>query len=128
VFASAIADYPPSVSWTGASEALEQSLPLGNGDTSLNVAMMRGGMLNIYVAKSDAWSESSKLLKLGLLEIQLSPAPSSSVNITQTLDVSTATHTAELEGFATISVWVDAANLSQPSQSLTSRSRHSPLH
>ncbi len=50
------------------------SVPLGNGDIGLNAWVEKNGDLLFYIAKSDAWSENGRLLKLGKVRVSLSPA------------------------------------------------------
>ena len=40
------------------------SMPLGNGDISVNVWAERDGDLLLYVGKCDSWDENERLLKL----------------------------------------------------------------
>lgn len=51
-----------------------QSIPMGNGDLGANVWAEKDG-LYILLSKTDAWSELHRLLKTGLLHLQLTPNP-----------------------------------------------------
>ena len=69
---------PPSaynVVWTTPSRDSSGSMPIGNGDIGLNVWVEQDGDLRFYIAKTDAWSENVRLLKLGGVRIRLSPNP-----------------------------------------------------
>jgi hypothetical protein len=50
-------------------------MPIGNGDIGLNVWVEEGGDLLFYLAKTDAWSETARLLKLGRVRVKSSPNP-----------------------------------------------------
>jgi len=63
------------VTWKTPSKDSSGSMPLGNGDVGLNVWVEEGGDLLFYLAKTDAWSENARLLKLGRIRIKLSPNP-----------------------------------------------------
>jgi len=60
-----------SMSKTGSME----SMPLGNGDISLNAWVDKGGDLMFYIGKSDSWSEALRLLKIGRVRVSFSPNP-----------------------------------------------------
>ncbi len=64
-----------NVVWTSPSKDSSGSMPLGNGDIGLNVWVEKNGDLLFYISKSDAWSESVRLLKLGRIRISLTPNP-----------------------------------------------------
>jgi hypothetical protein len=49
------------------------SMPLGNGDISVNAWVEESGDLIFYLGKSDAWSENGRLLKVGKVRISFSP-------------------------------------------------------
>jgi len=50
-------------------------MPIGNGEVGLNVWIEPEGGLLFYVARTDAWSECSRLLKLGRTRVRLTPNP-----------------------------------------------------
>jgi hypothetical protein len=52
------------------------SMPLGNGDVSVNAWIDPSGELVFYVGKTDAWDEFGRLLKVGRVRIGLDPPPS----------------------------------------------------
>ncbi len=61
--------------WNSPSKDSSGSMPLGNGDIGLNVWVEEGGDLVFYIGKTDAWSESARLLKLGRVRVRFSPNP-----------------------------------------------------
>ena len=63
------------VTWDAPSRDSFASMPIGNGDIGLNVWVDEGGDLLFYLAKTDAWSENARLLKLGRVRVRLSPNP-----------------------------------------------------
>ena len=64
-----------NVVWESPSKDHNGSMPIGNGDIGLNVWVEEDGDLLFYIAKNDSWSENGRLLKLGLVRVQLSPTP-----------------------------------------------------
>ena len=52
-----------------------QSIPLGNGEMGANVWVDEGGIVKILLSRTDAWSEIYRLLKVGLLELKVTPNP-----------------------------------------------------
>jgi alpha-L-fucosidase 2 len=80
-------------------------MPLGNGETCANVWTEPDGSICLYIARTDAWSEIARLLKVGKARVRLdsplSPATS------QRLDVGTATiHI--VDGARALRIWIDA--------------------
>lgn len=51
------------------------SMPIGNGEVGLNVWVEANGDLCFYLARTDAWSEANRLLKLARLRVRLTPSP-----------------------------------------------------
>ncbi|MCS7186518.1 MAG: DUF5703 domain-containing protein [Armatimonadota bacterium] len=64
-----------NVVWDTPSKDALGSMPLGNGDITLNLWVEEGGDLLFYIGKSDAWDEYNRLLKLGKVRISLVPNP-----------------------------------------------------
>lgn len=54
-----------NVIWNSSGRDSSYSMPLGNGDIGLNVWIEEDGDLLFYIGKSEAWSETHRLLKLG---------------------------------------------------------------
>lgn len=52
-----------------------QSIPLGNGEMGANVWVDESGIVKILLSRTDAWSEIYRLLKVGLLELKVTPNP-----------------------------------------------------
>jgi hypothetical protein len=65
----------PDVVWDSPSENSTGSMPLGNGETGLNVWAQSDGSVVFYVSRTDSWSEVARLLKLGRVRVKLSPNP-----------------------------------------------------
>jgi hypothetical protein len=63
------------VVWRSPSHDASGSMPIGNGEVGLNAWVEEGGDLLFYVARTDAWSEICRLLKLGRIRVGLSPNP-----------------------------------------------------
>ena len=64
-----------NVVWESPSKDAAGSMPIGNGEVGLNVWVEAGGDLMFYIARTDAWSESNRLMKLGRVRVSLSPNP-----------------------------------------------------
>jgi hypothetical protein len=63
------------VVWTTPSHDASGSMPIGNGEVGLNVWVEEGGDLVFLISRTDAWSESCRLLKLGRIRVALEPNP-----------------------------------------------------
>lgn len=64
-----------NVDWLNPSANYNGSMPLGNGDIGVNLWCQTNNDLIFYVSKTDAWSESGRLLKLGRVRIGITPNP-----------------------------------------------------
>ena len=64
-----------NVQWNSPSENSLGSMPAGNGDIGINLWAEKNGDVIFYLAKTDAWSENARLLKLGKVRLSLSPNP-----------------------------------------------------
>lgn len=105
-----------NVVWNKPGKNSSDSMPLGNGDMSLNVWTESDGDVLFYIGKTDAWTENPNdkwgLAKLGRVRVTLSPgAYGPGAIITQTLKL----HEGEIqirEGDdktgAIFRIWVDA--------------------
>ncbi|HEO71017.1 MAG TPA: hypothetical protein ENN80_07120, partial [Candidatus Hydrogenedentes bacterium] len=63
------------VVWSTPSTDSSGSIPLGNGEVGLNVWAEESGDIVFYMARTDAWSENARLLKLGRVRISMAPNP-----------------------------------------------------
>lgn len=72
---------PPStldalnVVWDSPSQDSSGSMPLGNGEVSLNAWVDSRGDLSFYIGRIDSWSEGGHLLKVGKVRVSLTPRP-----------------------------------------------------
>ncbi|MGN6369199.1 MAG: DUF5703 domain-containing protein [Phycisphaerae bacterium] len=98
------------VSWSSVGKNENDSMPIGNGDLAANVWTESNGDLLLLVAKSDAWTETGKPVKLGRIRVKLSPNPfANAADFHQTLHVNAAT--IELSaGENSLRIWADASN------------------
>lgn len=62
---------PDDLVWRTPCSGPEQSMPIGNGEVGCNVWCTADGVLHAYVARTDSFSEASRLLKLGAFEVPL---------------------------------------------------------
>ena len=63
------------VVWNSPSADARGSMPLGDGEVTLNAWVETNGDLQFYIGRSDSYSEISRLLKVGLIRVSLSPNP-----------------------------------------------------
>ncbi|MGD0094584.1 MAG: DUF5703 domain-containing protein, partial [Planctomycetota bacterium] len=101
-----------NVVWDSPSENALGSMPLGNGDIALNVWAEKDGSLHLLIAKTDAWDDNARLVKVGMVRVQLDPNPwAAGQPFKQTLSLRDGTLKIESgEGGtkALVQVWVDA--------------------
>jgi alpha-L-fucosidase 2 len=64
-----------NIIWHTPSRDSSGSMPLGNGDIALNAWVEAEGDLVFYIAKSDAWSDECRLVKVGRVRLSLEPNP-----------------------------------------------------
>lgn len=64
-----------NVVWNSQSKNSAGSMPIGNGDITANVWAEADGTVSFYVGKTDTWSEATRLLKLGKVNVQIFPNP-----------------------------------------------------
>jgi alpha-L-fucosidase 2 len=96
------------VTWTGLGTNENDSMPIGNGDLAANVWTEQNGELVLLVAKSDAWTELGKLVKLGRVRVQLTPNPFvGATNFTQVLKLENGSIEIK-SGANLVQVWADA--------------------
>ena len=96
-----------SVIWDSPSAGPFGSMPLGNGDISLNAWVEASGDLCFYIGKTDSWDENGRLLKLGLIRVSLEPSPFAPGGpFRQELRI--ASGDMIVTGAVTIRLWVDA--------------------
>src|ERR1022692_3057827 len=99
---------PNDVTWSTLGTSENDSLPIGNGDIAVNVWTEQNGDLVLLVAKSDAWSEIGKLVKLGRVRIHLTPNPfAGAADFSQRLELRNGSFEIK-SGASRIRVWVDA--------------------
>jgi hypothetical protein len=63
------------VVWNSPSTDARGSMPLGNGEVTLNAWVETNGDLQFYIGRNDSYSEISRLLKVGLIRVSLWPNP-----------------------------------------------------
>jgi alpha-L-fucosidase 2 len=70
--ANPLDDY--NVEWTTPSQNHTGSMPIGNGETGLNVWVEPNGDLVFLIARTDSWDENERLCKLGRVRVQFTPS------------------------------------------------------
>ena len=63
------------VVWDAPSADHHGSMPLGNGDITLNAWMTTAGDLHFYIGKTDAWDDNARLNKIGKIRVHFEPNP-----------------------------------------------------
>lgn len=61
--------------WTIPGADASGSMPIGNGVVGANVWVDAGGDVVLLLSRTDAWSETDRLLKLGRVRVHLEPSP-----------------------------------------------------
>ena len=105
-----------NVVWDSPSSDYNGSMPLGNGDISLNAWVDPNGNLNFYIGKTDSWSGNGRLLKVGMVSVKFEPGIIfSDSEFRQELDLKSGTikvHSKGKSGEKNVDVnlelWVDA--------------------
>ena len=98
---------PYKVAWASQSTGPSGSMPIGNGDIGANIWVDSSGVLQLYISKTDAYSEIGRLLKIGKISISTSPSILDGSTFSQTLDIQTG------------SIIIKATNTKNQSLSLT---------
>ncbi len=62
-----------NVVWDSPSKDSCGSMPLGNGDIGLNAWVEENGDLVFFISKTDSWTDSGRLVKLGQVRLRLTP-------------------------------------------------------
>lgn len=98
-----------NVTWKEKSKIASDAMPLGNGKTGALVSVIENGHIWVSVRHIDAWSEAHRLLKLGDIEIEITPNPFD-IEFEQKLVMSQATvYLKGANGFES-KIWIDANN------------------
>jgi alpha-L-fucosidase 2 len=63
-----------NVVWTTPSKDPNGSMPIGNGETGLNLWVEPNGDLVFLMSRTDSWDENERLCKLGRVRIKFSPS------------------------------------------------------
>ncbi len=103
---------PGRVVWETPSADSNGTMPLGNGEVALNAWIEPSGDLRFFIARTDAWDEYGRLLKVGGVRVQIGDGNAARTRVfRQTLTVNDATIRATYgEGAEQVElkVWVDA--------------------
>src|SRR5512133_3568652 len=103
---------PGLVVWDTPSADSNGTLPLGNGEVALNAWIEPSGDLRVFIARTDAWDEYGRLLKVGGVRVRIGDGDAARTRIfRQTLTVQDATLRATYGAGAEqveLKLWVDA--------------------
>ncbi|HTB85412.1 MAG TPA: DUF5703 domain-containing protein [Candidatus Sulfotelmatobacter sp.] len=99
---------PNDVAWSTLGTNENDSMPVGNGDIAANIWTEQNGDLVLLLAKSDAWTEVGKLVKLGRVRVHLESNPfAGTASFSQVLELKNGS--VEIKtGANSLRVWVDA--------------------
>ncbi len=98
-----------NVSWIEKSKIASDAMPLGNGTSGALVSVVENGHIWISIRHVDAWSEAHRLLKLGDIEITVTPNPFET-EFKQELKINQGAISLEgANGFKS-KIWIDANN------------------
>lgn len=101
-----------NVTWDSPSMDHHGSMPLGNGDITLNAWVTEAGDIQFFIGKSDAWDDNARLVKVGAVRVHLEPNPfADNPPFRQTLSLRDATLKVEAGDGPRkvgVQVWVDA--------------------
>lgn len=98
-----------NVSWNVPSKIVSDGMPLGNGTTGAVVSVLENGHIWVSLRHVDAWSEAHRLLKLGDLEITVSPNPFKN-HFKQELILKEGAIILEGDNNFKSKIWIDAGN------------------
>ncbi len=104
-----------NVVWYGPGYDANDSVPLGNGEIGINAWVEPQGDLVFYLARTDAWDDNGRLLKIGRVRVTLDPVPDPA-HLRQTLDLTTGTWRVQYGSWresgqdwqVEVKLWVDA--------------------
>jgi len=103
-----------NITWQNPVKDYKGSLPLGNGDISVNAWVEESGDLVFYIGKTDSWDEYGRLLKIGKVRVKIDSVSSVMLKgFKQTLnlaDASVLVNTGDDKKNINIRMWVDANN------------------
>ncbi len=93
--------------WDSPSGDASGNMPIGNGEVGANVWVESNGDLVFYMSRTDSWSETGELYKLGRVRVSFSPSIVSGGDFSQILDL--ADGRIKLHGAGTdLSFWIDS--------------------
>ncbi|MFH0947200.1 MAG: DUF5703 domain-containing protein [Planctomycetota bacterium] len=99
------------VVWDSPSADAGGSMPLGNGEISLNAWVEPDGALVFYIGRTDSWSDNGRLLKVGRLRVTTDPPLPVSRRFKQRLSLgegAMVVRCGEGDEAVTLRLWVDA--------------------
>jgi hypothetical protein len=67
----AVPPSPYEVVWDSPSPDTNGTMPLGNGEIALNAWIEPSGDLRFYIARTDSWDDSGRLVKVGAVRIKV---------------------------------------------------------
>ena len=83
-----------NVTKDGFCASAKDSIPIGNGDSGANVWIDTDGKINLLISKTDAISETTRMIKVGLVKISFEPQIFTENNLpSSTLDLQNGTIT-----------------------------------
>jgi alpha-L-fucosidase 2 len=101
-----------NLEWNTPSQDYNGSMPIGNGETGLNVWVEPSGQVKLFISRTDSWDETERLCKIGGGFIEYFPViDSEKGNFSQILDLERGCidirYQIEEQSYF-LSIWVDA--------------------
>ena len=64
-----------NITWNTAGKDFHDAMPTGNGDIGVSMWIEKDSDLLFYISKTDAYDDNNRLLKIGLVRVNISPNP-----------------------------------------------------
>jgi len=65
---------PYDIVWNSPSGNASGSMPIGNGEVGANIWVEQNGDIVFYISRTDSWSETGELFKLGRIRVHITPS------------------------------------------------------
>ena len=78
---------PYNIVWNTPSANASGSMPIGNGEVGANFWVEQNGDIVFYISRTDSWSETGELFKVGRIRVSITPSITAENDFVQTLDL-----------------------------------------
>jgi len=76
-----------NIVWDSPSGDASGSMPIGNGEVGANVWVEQSGDILFYISRTDSWSETGELFKLGRVRVSITPSITAGEDFVQVLNM-----------------------------------------